>query len=118
MMDGRAAVTNTRAAAVLLAVLFAIEGSLAAVAHAAPATHTVVMEGMAFKPDTLTVKQGDTVVWVNKDLFPHTATANDRTFDSGELPANKSWRYAASKPGKHAYTCTFHPTMKAVLIVK
>ena len=80
-------------------------------------THTVVMEGTGFSPDTLTVKKGDRVVWINKDPFPHTATAKG-VFDSGSVAPNKRWSYTASKPGEFPYLCTFHPTMKARLIVK
>ena len=87
-------------------------------AYAAPATHTVVMEGVAFTPQTLTVKQGDTIVWANKDLFPHTASAQDGSFDSREIPVGKSWRYVAKKAGKHSYVCTLHPTMTGTLIVQ
>jgi plastocyanin len=55
---------------------------------------------------------------VNKDLYPHTATADDGTFDSGNIAAEASWTYTASKPGEYAYICTYHPTMKAKLIVQ
>ena len=43
---------------------------------AEPATHVVVIEQMRFDPPALTVQPGDRVVWVNKDLFPHTASAD------------------------------------------
>jgi plastocyanin len=87
-------------------------------ASAAAATHTVVMEGTAFVPATLTVRRGDTVVWVNKDMFPHTATAQDGSFDSGAFAPNKTWKYVAAKNGTFSYVCTLHPTMKGLLIVK
>lgn len=87
-------------------------------AAAEPKTHTVVVAGMKFSPETLAVARGDVVVWVNKDFFPHTATARDRTFDSGEFGAGSSFRYVADKAGTFPYICTLHPTMKATLIVK
>jgi len=80
-------------------------------------THTVAMDGTRFIPDALTVQRGDRVVWVNKDPFPHTATA-DRTFDSKSIAAGHSWSYVASKSGEFAYVCTLHPGMKATLIVQ
>ena len=92
-------------------------GALIAPAAAA-ATHTVVMEGVAFVPQTVTVKQGDTVVWVNKDPFAHTATAQDRSFDSREIAADKTWKYTVRKKGTIPYVCTLHPTMKGTLVVK
>ena len=73
---------------------------------------------MQFTPATLTVSKGERVVWVNKDLFPHTATADDKSFDSKEIAAGASWTYVAAKAGEYPYGCTLHPTMKAKLIVK
>ena len=106
-----------------LAGVYILAGCLLTVGVAMPspvaaATHTVVMEGVAFVPETLSVKQGDTVIWVNKDLFPHTATAQDRSFDSPEMAPNKTWKYTATKSGTFPYVCTLHPTMKGTLVVK
>ena len=81
-------------------------------------TYTVTIENMQFNPQELTVHRGDRIVWVNKDLFPHTATAAGKTFNSGSIAANASWSYVAVRRGDYAYGCTFHPTMKARLIVQ
>jgi plastocyanin len=82
------------------------------------AVHTVVIENMQFNPAQLRVHRGERIVWVNKDLFPHTATAASHAFDSGSIAANSSWTYVASKAGEYAYGCTFHPTMKGVIEVQ
>jgi plastocyanin len=84
---------------------------------AAGNTHTVVIEGLKNEPEALTVNRGDTVVWVNKDPFPHTVTAKG-SFDSHDIAAGKSWKYTASKAGEYAYVCTLHPNMKGTLTVK
>jgi plastocyanin len=81
-----------------------------------PKTHTVIMQSMEFRPKVLTVKSGDTIVWVNKDLVPHTAT-NDH-FDSMTIAAGKSWKYTAQTKGEFPYGCTFHPTMRGTLVVR
>lgn len=92
---------------------------LVASATAGPGrTHTVTIENMQFNPPELTVRRGDRIVWVNKDLFPHTVTATSKTFDSGSIAANASWRYVAAKRGDYAYVCTFHPTMKGKITVQ
>lgn len=91
-------------------------GALAASAADRPATHTVVIEGLKFVPAALTVRAGDKVVWLNKDPYPHTATAKG-VFDSGSIAAGQSWKYTASKPGEYPYVCTFHPNMKGTLRV-
>ena len=83
----------------------------------AATTHTVAMDGTRFIPETLTVKRGDRVVWVNKDPFPHTATAG-RTFDSKSIAAGDSWTYVARQSGEFAYVCTLHPGMKGMLLVQ
>jgi plastocyanin len=109
---------NAAAALSAAAICAVVQLGIATSAVAASATHTVVMEGVGFMPTALTVAKGDTVVWVNKDAFPHTATAQDKTFDSKEIAAGKSWRFTAKKAGTFAYVCTLHPTMKGTLVVK
>ena len=84
----------------------------------APQTHTVTIADMRFQPEMLTVAAGDTVVWVNNDLVPHTATSEAGGFDSKTIPADKSWRYTVRTKGDLVYLCTFHPSMKATLRVK
>ena len=86
-------------------------------ANAAPKTHVVTIENMRFSPDALTVQRGDRVVWINKDLFAHTATAVSKAFDSHNIEPNASWTYVARNPGEYAYVCALHPTMKARLTV-
>jgi plastocyanin len=81
-------------------------------------TKVVVIEGMKFVPATLTVHRGDTVVWRNKDFFPHNATASQGGFRSGDLAPDASWQYKADHAGRFAYICTLHPSMKATLIVQ
>ena len=82
-----------------------------------PATHTVTMEAVAYKPEVVTAKVGDSIVWVNKDPYPHTATATGR-FDSKEMLPDKSFTFTATTPGEVHYVCTFHPTMKGTIVVK
>ena len=73
---------------------------------------------MQFKPATLSVHRGDRITWMNKDLFPHSATGPKGTFDSASIPAGGSWTFVAGESGTFAYTCIFHPTMKATLTVR
>jgi plastocyanin len=87
-------------------------------ALAEPKTHTVVIEAMQFSPKVLEVNAGDTVVWVNKDAFPHNAIATEGGFQSKEIAPNGSWRFKAMTKGTFPYICTLHPTMKASLLVK
>jgi plastocyanin len=83
-----------------------------------PTTHTVTMEATSFQPAILTVKAGDSVVWVNKDPFPHTATSGTGGFDSDVILPDKSWTFTPTTKGEFAYICTLHLTMKGVLRVE
>jgi plastocyanin len=78
----------------------------------------VTIDGTRFTPDTLTVKAGDSVVWVNKDPFPHTATSRAGGFDSDEIAPGGSWTHRFRKKGEFPYICTLHRTMKATLRVE
>lgn len=80
----------------------------------------MVIEGTQFKPEDLTVKRGDMVVWINKDPFPHTATATASAggFDSKSIASGKSWKYTSRKAGVFPYSCTLHTTMKGTLHVE
>jgi plastocyanin len=89
-----------------------------AAGDASPKTYTVVIEQMRFTPSALTVHRGDRVTWINKDLFPHTASANSKAFDSKSIASNASWTYVADRPGTYPYLCIFHPGMAGTLNVQ
>ena len=98
--------------------LFVCTAGFAARGSSEPKTHTVTIEEMRFQPERLTVARGDTIVWVNKDVVPHTATSEAGRFDSQTIETAKSWKFTARTKGRFAYICSFHPTMKAMLNVK
>lgn len=114
-----AAATNPRRSARAAAILLGLCVWAALAMPAEAKTWTVKIAGMRFDPATVTVAPGDTVVWVNEDLVPHTATSTVAgRFDSHAIAPGASWRYRAMAPGRYVYACTFHPTMQAILIVK
>ena len=82
----------------------------------APVVAHVAMKNMKFSPATIEIKKGDTVEWTNDDITPHTATS--ATFDSAAIAPEASWRHTFNDAGNFPYTCTFHPDMKAAVIVK
>jgi plastocyanin len=81
-----------------------------------PQTHQIEIRGMKFVPAELVVSVGDTIVWTNRDVLPHTVTGAD--FNSLSIAAQQQWMYTVMSKGTIRYTCTFHPTMNAALIVK
>jgi plastocyanin len=96
----------------------AVLGAYAHAAPSAPTVHTIMIDGMRFIPQTVEVKRGDTVVWRNKDPFPHTATATGGGPASPSIATGASWTYKAAKRGSYPYLCTLHTTMTGLLVVK
>ena len=89
------------------------------VAAAAPQTartHVIVIDKMKFGPAPRTIRQGDTILWVNRDLFRHTATATNKSFDV-DLPAGTQKRMVLRSAGSIPFICKFHPGMRGVLRV-
>ena len=93
--------------------------ALALVTSAVPAhaaTIQIVMQDLVFAPAEVSAKVGDTIEWVNKDVFAHTATARNGDFDVA-MPPKKTVTSVLQKAGTVEYYCRFHPNMKAVLTI-
>ena len=84
-------------------------------AHAA--TIQITMENLVIAPAETSAKVGDTVEWVNKDVFAHTATARNGDFDV-TMPPKTTMTLVLKKAGTVDYYCRFHPNMKAVLKIE
>lgn len=98
------------AAAIPLAAKMALAGS-----HAT--THTVTIQNFAFEPANLAVNAGDTVMFVNADNAPHTATADNGAFDTGRLNGGQSASLQFPSATSLSYSCAFHPRMKGLITV-
>jgi plastocyanin len=83
------------------------------VVASADALPTVVMEKLAFSPPTLTVRRGAEVLFDNKDVAPHTITADEGDQDSGIIDPGSAYRLTVNEP--FAYHCNIHPSMTAKL---
>jgi plastocyanin len=108
--------SRTPAAVLAGALTAAMLAVVALPAQAAPKTYTIVIDSLAFKPPPTSVHVGDTIVWLNKDILRHSATAADKRFDV-DLPAGKSGKAVMSKAGVVAYSCKFHPGMTGKIVV-
>jgi plastocyanin len=95
----------------------AASAALAVTAAAAPAAPTVKIANFTFGPQTLTVRQGATVTWMNGDDIPHTVVATDTSFKSKPLDSGDSFSTTFAKPGTYAYFCSIHPRMTGKVVV-
>ncbi|MFF1729774.1 cupredoxin family copper-binding protein [Streptomyces sp. NPDC058247] len=79
----------------------------------------VTIKDFAFQPAELEVSPGTKITVTNEDSAPHTLTADDKSFDTGDLAQGESATITApSKPGSYSYICTVHPNMKGTLTVR
>lgn len=83
-----------------------------------PALHRVTIHSFLYDPPASTIVAGDTVLWVNRDIVPHTATDSLRTWDSGEIAPGDSARVVFATAGRFPYSCAYHPSMRASLTVR
>jgi plastocyanin len=99
--------------------LLLLAGALALAIGAVPAqagTVQVIVKGLAFSPPTVTAHVGDTIEWVNKDPFAHTATVKGGW--DVMLPVGKSGTRVMKKAGTIDYYCRFHPNMKGRIVIE
>ncbi len=82
-----------------------------------PAKQTVSIKEMKFNPASVEVNVGDSIRWTNDDDRDHTVTADDGSFKSGNLRRGASFEHTFDKPGKFAYSCSYHPRMKGSVVV-
>ncbi|MBR0838719.1 cupredoxin family copper-binding protein [Bradyrhizobium liaoningense] len=101
-----------RLASIALAVVL-----LPMVVPARAATIEISMENLVIAPAEISAKVGDTIEWINKDVFAHTATAKNGDFDVTLAP-KKSATLVLKKAGTVDYYCRYHPNMKATLKVE
>ena len=71
----------------------------------------------AYDPDPVQVETGGKVIWQNMDAAPHTATADDGSFDTGTLQEGKLKSDSFKQAGSYAYFCEIHPDMRGTLEV-
>ncbi len=100
----------------LLLATAAVVPATATGAAQAPRVHVIVVDKMAFGPMPPDVRAADIIEWVNRDIFEHSATARDGSFDV-DLKPGATVRMTA-RDGTVAFFCKFHPTMQATLVVQ
>src|SRR5262249_22305939 len=78
----------------------------------------VNIAGFAFVPATITISAGQSVTWTNSDPVVHTATSDDKVWDSGNLSPHATFTTTFSQPGTYAYHCTIHPFIRGTIVVQ
>jgi plastocyanin len=99
--------------------LFAIAGEMKDADGAGAATpNQIVIKDFHFTPQTLTVKSGEKVTWINRDEEPHTVVSVEKQFKkSSALDTDQEFTITTGAPGTYTYFCSVHPKMTGTIVV-
>ena len=76
-----------------------------------------VISDFTFVPDPISITVGDSGTWTNEDGFAHTVTADDDSFDSGNLDSGATFEQTFDEAGEFAYHCNIHTQMSGTVSV-
>jgi plastocyanin len=107
-------ISNVR---VTVAAVVALAPMFGSSAYAEPKTIEVVIEHFAFVPTSIEVAPGDTVIFVNRDIATHTATARDGSWSTVDIAGGKADKVVVPARGTGDYLCRYHPMMKGRLLI-
>ncbi|KKS32334.1 MAG: Blue (Type 1) copper domain protein [Candidatus Collierbacteria bacterium GW2011_GWA1_42_60] len=82
-----------------------------------PAVGEVLIRQNTFVPETMTIKVGETVTWVNQESYLHDVVSDDGTFVSPKMATGQRYSFTFTKEGTYTYICSIHPFMRATIIV-
>ena len=80
-------------------------------------SHNVSIKDFSYKPKTISIEAKGTVTWTNDDSVDHTVSADDKSFNSGQIPAGIKFKHKFNSAGSFTYHCTDHPNEKGKVIV-
>jgi plastocyanin len=98
---------------------FALAGDMKDTDSTRSKQNTIEIKDFAFNPQTLTVKSGDKVTWINRDEEPHTVVSVEKQFKkSSALDTDQTFTITAGAPGTYTYFCSVHPKMTGTIVVE
>ncbi len=98
--------------------LFALAGEMKDAGSTAAKESKIEIKDFAFNPQTLTVKSGEKITWINHDDEPHTVVSVEKQFKkSSALDTDQEFTVTAGAPGTYTYFCSVHPKMTGTIVV-
>jgi plastocyanin len=99
--------------------LFALAGEMNNDDIASSKQNRIEIKDFAFNPQTLTVKSGEKVTWINRDDEPHTIVSVGKQFKkSTALDTDQEFTITVGAPGTYDYFCSVHPKMTGTIVVE
>jgi len=98
--------------------LFALAGEMKNADETTTKQNRIEIKDFAFNPQTITVKSGEKVTWINRDEEPHTIVSVEKQFKkSTALDTDQEFTITAGTPGTYTYFCSVHPKMTGTIVV-
>jgi plastocyanin len=102
-----------------LSSLAALGGEMKDTGSVSAEGNKIEIKDFAFNPQTITVKSGDKIIWINRDEEPHTIVSVEKQFKkSSALDTDQEFTITAGAPGTYTYYCSVHPKMTGTIIVE
>jgi plastocyanin len=97
---------------------FALAGDMKDADSTSSKQNTIEIKDFAFNPQTITVKSGQTITWINRDEEPHTVVSVEKQFKkSTALDTDQTFTITTGAPGTYTYFCSVHPKMTGTIVV-
>jgi plastocyanin len=99
--------------------IFALAGEMKEADSTGNKQTRIEIKDFAFNPQTLTVKSGEKITWINRDEEPHTVVSVGKQFKkSTALDTDQEFTITAGAPGTYTYFCSVHPKMTGTIVVE
>src|SRR6476646_1734539 len=99
--------------------LLALAGEMKDTGASGAGQNKIEIKDFAFKPQTITVKSGEKITWINRDEEPHTVVSVGKQFKkSPGLDTDETYTIVAGAPGTYSYFCSVHPKMTGTIVVQ
>jgi plastocyanin len=117
--------SRSRSVAILCAISFlnlsglALNGEMKDPDNLGDKQNRIEIKDFAFNPQTITIKAGEKVTWINRDEEPHTVVSVEKQFKkSTALDTDQEFTITAGVPGTYTYFCSVHPKMTGTIVVE
>ena len=98
--------------------MFAVAGEMKDASTGNAKENKIEIKDFAFNPQTITVKSGEKITWINRDEEPHTVVSVQKQFKkSTALDTDQQFTITAGASGTYTYFCSVHPKMTGTIVV-
>ncbi len=99
--------------------VLALAGEMKDMGTSGAGQNKIEIKDFAFNPQTITVKSGEKITWINRDEEPHTVVSVGKQFKkSTGLDTDETYTIVAGAPGTYSYFCSVHPKMTGTIVVQ